>query len=120
MPKDGIQFQCMNMKFFMLHDRVLCIYCRKYDKSMIHRLAWLSIQIWQGWKRVLRKRHNRSSFPDSNIHGANMGPIWGMSAPDGPHVGPMNFAIWVIPSPDMLMSSEWCWGTQERKPVHTG
>ena len=24
-----------------------------------------------------------------------MGPTWGLSAPDGPHVGPMNFALWV-------------------------
>ena len=33
--------------------------------------------------------------PDSKVHGANMGPIWGERDPDGPHVGPMNFAIWV-------------------------
>ena len=31
---------------------------------------------------------------DSKVHGANMGPNWVLSAPDGPHVGPMNFAIW--------------------------
>ena len=30
---------------------------------------------------------------DSNVHGANMGPTWGLSAPDGPHAGPINFAI---------------------------
>ena len=23
-----------------------------------------------------------------------MGPTWGRQDPDGPHVGPMNFAIW--------------------------
>ena len=34
-------------------------------------------------------------FPDSKVHGANMGPIWGRQDPGGPHVGPMNFAIWV-------------------------
>ena len=33
--------------------------------------------------------------PDSKVHGANMGPIWGRQDPGGPHVGPMNFAIWV-------------------------
>ena len=33
------------------------------------------------------------SNPDSKIHGANMGPTWVLSAPDGPHVGPMNLAI---------------------------
>ena len=31
--------------------------------------------------------------PDSKIHGANMGPTWILSAPDGPYVGPMNLAI---------------------------
>ena len=31
--------------------------------------------------------------PDSKIHGANMGPTWVLSAPDGPHVGPMDLAI---------------------------
>ena len=31
--------------------------------------------------------------PDSKVHDANMGPTWDLSAPDGPHVGPMNLAI---------------------------
>ena len=35
-------------------------------------------------------------FPNSKVHGANMGPIWGRQDPGGPHVGPMNFAIWVV------------------------
>ena len=30
-------------------------------------------------------------FPDSKVHGANMGPIWGQQDPGGPHVGPMKF-----------------------------
>ena len=34
--------------------------------------------------------------PDSKVHGANMGPIWGRQDPDGPHVGPMKFDIWVV------------------------
>ena len=32
--------------------------------------------------------------PESKVHEANMGPIWGHMNPGGPHVGPMNFAIW--------------------------
>ena len=32
-------------------------------------------------------------IPDSKVHGVNMGPTWALSAPDGPHVGPMNLAI---------------------------
>ena len=31
---------------------------------------------------------------DSKVRGANMGPIRGRQAPGGPHVGPMNLAIW--------------------------
>ena len=34
-------------------------------------------------------------YPDSKVHGANIGPIWGRQDPDGPHVGPMHFVIWV-------------------------
>ena len=34
------------------------------------------------------------SDTDSKVHGANMGPICAQQDPDGPHVGPMNFAIW--------------------------
>ena len=36
------------------------------------------------------------TYPDSKVHGANMGPIWGRHGPGEPHVGPMNFAIWVV------------------------
>ena len=35
------------------------------------------------------------AYPNSKVHGAHMGPIWGRQDPGGPHVGPMNFAIWV-------------------------
>ena len=32
-------------------------------------------------------------FPDSKVHGANMGPIWGRQDPGGPYVGPMNLVV---------------------------
>ena len=35
------------------------------------------------------------AVPDSKVPGANMWPIWGRQDPGGPHVGPMNFTIWV-------------------------
>ena len=34
-----------------------------------------------------------------------MEPIWGRQDPGGPHVGPMNFAIWVAPSKTNLQYS---------------
>ena len=33
--------------------------------------------------------HRPLNCPDSKFHGVNMGPTWVLSAPDGPHVGPM-------------------------------
>ena len=43
--------------------------------------------------------------PDSNVHGDNMGPIWGRQDPGGPHVGSMNFVIWRVIA-DVWLSSE--------------
>ena len=34
-----------------------------------------------------------AGFPDSKVHGANMGPIWGRQEPGEPFFGPMNLAI---------------------------
>ena len=39
-------------------------------------------------------KYDPYKFPDSKVHGTNMGPIWGWQDPGGPHVGPMNLAIW--------------------------
>ena len=54
-----------------------------------------------------------SNIPNSKVHGANMGPIWGRQDPGGPHVCPMNFAIWdglpLIPTwiSNHMPSKEW-------------
>ena len=47
-------------------------------------------------------------FPDSKVHGANMGLTWVLSATDGPHVGPMNLAI----SRTRLSGFQSCWKQQ--------
>ena len=44
---------------------------------------------------IQRKSQSSKAYPDSKVLGANMGPIWGRQDPGGPHIGPMNFAIWV-------------------------
>ena len=38
----------------------------------------------------------QQTYPDSKVHGANMGPTWVLSAPDGPHVGPRILVIRVV------------------------
>ena len=65
---------------------------RLYFLKLKTRLAAVSCARWS-----LLMRFSDSPFmklPDSKVHGANMGPIWGRQDPGGPHVGPMNFAIW--------------------------
>ena len=53
--------------------------------------------IWRPFMKFLSRSPEISGdYPDSQVHGANMGPIWGRQDPGGPHVGLMNFAIWVF------------------------
>ena len=49
-------------------------------------LRFMIILLWKLWLQCL-------GLPDSKVHGANMGPTWVLSAPEGPHVGPMNLSI---------------------------
>ena len=41
-------------------------------------------------------RLGKKTVPNSKVHGANMGPNWVLSAPDGLHVVPMNLVIRAI------------------------
>ena len=51
--------------------------------------------------------------PNNKVHGASMGPIWGRQDPGGPHVGPMNFVIWVCRGSDIHIHAEYAtiWAT---------
>ena len=42
--------------------------------------------------RVHPKKHGHG-FHECKVHGAIMGPTWVLSAPSGPHIGPMNLTI---------------------------
>ena len=46
---------------------------------------------------IKRLNASKKHSPDHKVHGAKMGPIWGQQVPGGPHVGPVNFAIWEGP-----------------------
>ena len=46
--------------------------------------------------KLAPEQNDIGAYPDSKVHGANMGPTWVLSAPDGPHVGPMNLAIGLV------------------------
>ena len=47
------------------------------------------------WTLDTIRQTPRKNFPDNKVYGANMGNTWGRQDPGGPHVGPMNFALWV-------------------------
>ena len=49
-------------------------------------------------------------IPDSKVHRANMGPTWVLSAPRGPHVGPMDLAIWDGLAPGRRQATIWTIG----------
>ena len=62
-----------------------------------------NLQIYKPWYPIVTMVQRNPTItgitvtqitPDSKVHGANMGPIWGRQDPGGPHIGPMNFAIW--------------------------
>ena len=84
-----------------IHHQVSMI----YD---LYRLCWRSFAgIFHVFQTNLIKliMHLSYIFPDSKVHGAQMGPIWGRQDPGGPHVGPMNFAIWAYNIP---LKTEMC------------
>ena len=63
--------------------------------------------------REWMRRYPSKRIQDSKVHGANMGPVWVLSAPDGPHVGPMSLAIRDTHCPTLViifvnMTGEWC------------
>ena len=66
-------------------------------KQSYHVVFWLLKWPWRTWVKrfyqITTKPNETWTIPDSKVHGANMGPIWGRQDPGGPHVGPMNFAI---------------------------
>ena len=45
---------------------------------------------------IVRVKDGRLVYPDSKVHGANMGPTWVLSASVGPHIGLMNLSIKVV------------------------
>ena len=74
--------------------------CLMAASLYLNQFLLISEVMWQGCIFIIIATSSRannslchSNFPDSKVHGANMGPTWVLSSPGGPHVGPMNIAI---------------------------
>ena len=44
-------------------------------------------------KQLIKCFAHQIAVPESKVYGANMGPTWVLSAPDGLHAGSMNLGI---------------------------
>ena len=114
----------VDLHVYIFHGLEIIHLCILEDRTKFHTKSWPCTIIWfstpWGYFRALptsytnahytRKmlptihQSNRTVYstrrflaemaPDSKVHGANMGPIRGRQEPGGPHVGPMNLAIW--------------------------
>ena len=65
------------------------------NKHFREHCCWSNTMVYRSCRDV----ETNSYPPDSKVRGANMGPTWVLSAPDGPHVSPTNLAIKVTTSP---------------------
>ena len=80
------------------HESLMCIAKQNKLPNVIisghasFEINW-DISHWSGVLSQVQHIPKNINIPDSKVHGANMGPTWVLSAPDGPHVGSMNLAI---------------------------
>ena len=89
-------------KMFPFDDVIMCNYIEY--KHFLKPTA-IKVKAWASNYNPDKRTHVIliHPFPDCKVHGSNMGPIWGRQDPGGPHVGPMNFAIWVNLKLTMLL-----------------
>ena len=80
----------MGIKRFLFTDSNTCMPLQSIKTSCKHSMHVYIRYVYSVLislsSIVHRPRHNK-------VHGANMGSTWVLSAPDGPHVGPMNLTI---------------------------
>ena len=68
-----------------------------WELNFLYKVILIPVKSqWNSKPVPIHKKHGRFAYPDCKIHGANVGPTWVLSAPGGPHVGPINLAIRVV------------------------
>ena len=98
--------------------------CTVYGLANVAMWIWYMTGIWCCevlwlFPRGAVIQDDNDGNPDSKVHGANMGPIWGRQDPDGSHVGPMNevqgapVAAGLLSSRRLLLN----WQAQNRSEV---
>ena len=96
--------QCKHICLFLFLCYVLVTLFSFQCWPIFCQTAQLSLRQWYDFPVTVRKScrilplcitHWYHSYPDSKVHGANVGHIWGRQDPGGPHIGHMNLAIGV-------------------------
>ena len=82
-------------------------------------VCWSSREISQLFKYEVLEPYKLAKLdhhcPDNKVHVTNMGPTWVLSAPGGPHVGPMDLVIRVCLTPFLwfpMIPLHLCWSNQ--------
>ena len=102
-------FQHTNLIFSSWYHLWIVIHSVSQKTSFLHKCPYCVVISWHRsqWNTLVWRFSLPNSklsdplvtlfvYPDSKVHGANMGPTWVLSAPDGPHVVPINLAIKVL------------------------
>ena len=76
----------------MIICEAICWFIKSWKCSWMYQFCGILMRC--NWEIVFY--YVKHMYPDSKVHGANMGPIWSRQDPGGPHVGSMNFAIRVL------------------------
>ena len=71
----------------------VCYLCVSFDGLLYVWLVQNESPLLTHWRYHIHALGHWYTIQYSKVNGANMGPTWVLSAPDGPHVGPMNLAI---------------------------
>ena len=84
---------CLNISGKQLITQIITTF-HVYSHKTLEYMLLQGIVIMRGaFLHLNRSQAKQGGNPDSKVHGAKMGPIWGRQDPGGPHVGPMNLAI---------------------------
>ena len=90
---DYMHSDIRHINLAVAHTTVFSIRIDNPNTSILISALFISMIYWFSMVMDLRFNSSQEIYLDSKVHGTNMGPIWVLSASDGPHVGPMNLAI---------------------------
>ena len=84
-------YQCRHMACLSHNELMMFIFCLFTGES-VNQAGYQKADAETGKYQVFEETASAvgKHFPDSNVHGANMGPIWGRQDPGGPMLAPWN------------------------------